>query len=78
MNSKTLASAVRALSMLLLVSGTCAMAQDHGPAHFTGVLNDYSPSTVKGGPWEMHGQWTLDLRARNGAARGAPPISRRI
>jgi hypothetical protein len=62
MKNKTLASAVRVLSMLLLASGACAMAQDHQPVHFTGVFNDYSPSTVKGGPWEMHGQWTLDLR----------------
>jgi hypothetical protein len=62
MKSKTLASAVRVLSLLLLVSGTCALAQEHRPAHFSGLINDYSPSTVKGGPWEMHGQWTLDLK----------------
>ena len=66
MKSKTLASAVRVLSLLLLVSGTCALAQDFGPArrptHFSGLINDYSPATVKGGPWEMHGQWTLDLK----------------
>jgi hypothetical protein len=62
MKSKTLASAVPVLSLLLLVSGVCAWAQDRGPAHFSGLINDYSPSTVKGGPWEMHGQWTLDLR----------------
>jgi hypothetical protein len=30
MKSKTLASAVRALSLLLLVSGTCALAQESG------------------------------------------------
>ena len=61
MKSNTLASAVRALSLLLLVSGTCALAQDRRPVHFSGLINDYSPSTVKGGPWEMHGQWSLDL-----------------
>lgn len=62
MKSNTLTSAVRALSLLLLVSGACALAQDRRPMHFSGLINDYSPSTVKGGPWEMHGQWTLDLR----------------
>lgn len=62
MKSKDLASAVRSLSLLLLVSATCALAQDRKPVHFSGLINDYSPSTVKGGPWEMHGQWTLDLR----------------
>jgi len=62
MKSNTLTSAVRALALLLLISGTCALAQDRSPVHFSGLINDYSPSTVKGGPWEMHGQWTLDLR----------------
>jgi hypothetical protein len=52
----------RVLSLLLLFSGACALAQQNPPAHFSGLINDYSPSTVKGGPWEMHGQWTLDLR----------------
>lgn len=36
------------------------------PAHFRGLLNDYTPSsvngvTIKGGPYEMHGTWKLDL-----------------
>lgn len=62
MKSKTLASAARIFPLLLLVSATCALAQQRKPVHFSGLINDYSPSTVKGGPWEMHGQWTLDLR----------------
>jgi hypothetical protein len=62
MKIKNLALAIRALSLLLLVSGTWALAQDHRPVHFSGLINDYSPSTVKGGPWEMHGQWSLDFR----------------
>ncbi|MGB6745509.1 MAG: hypothetical protein WBE38_17820 [Terracidiphilus sp.] len=61
MKSKTLASAVRVLALFLLISGTCALAQERRPVHFSGLINDYSPSTVKGGPWEMHGQWSLDL-----------------
>ncbi|MBS0433169.1 MAG: hypothetical protein JSS21_12315 [Proteobacteria bacterium] len=36
------------------------------PAHFSGVLSDYTPmiinnAPVKGAPYEMHGNWTLDL-----------------
>jgi hypothetical protein len=62
MKSNTLASAARVLTLFLFVSGACALAQEPRQAHFTGLLNDYSPATVKGGPWEMHGQWTLDLR----------------
>ena len=63
MQTKTLTSVVRVLSFLVLVSGTCALAQDRGPVHFSGLINDYSPlsATVKGSPWEMHGQWSLDI-----------------
>jgi hypothetical protein len=62
MNRKPLASAAPLLSLLLLVSATCALTQERKPMHFTGLINDYSPSTVKMGPWEMHGQWSMDLR----------------
>jgi hypothetical protein len=50
------------LSGVALVS-----AQDTREVHFSGVINDYSPSTVSGGPWEMRGQWTLDVE-RTGTA----------
>lgn len=36
-------------------------AQDVRIMHFKGVINDYSPSTVSGGPWEIRGVWTLDV-----------------
>jgi hypothetical protein len=62
MEKKSLTATVRAFSLLLLVAGTCATAEDFRPGHFSGIVNDYSPSNVKGGPWEMHGQWSLDLR----------------
>jgi len=63
MKSKFLASAVRMLSPFLLLAGACALAQDHKTVHFTGLINDYSPlnTSVKGSPWEMHGQWSMDL-----------------
>lgn len=70
MKSETLTSAIRTLSILCLASAMCALAQDRRPTHFSGLINDYSPSTVKGGPWEMHGQWTLDLRPDGRAASG--------
>jgi hypothetical protein len=33
------------------------------PTHFAGLLNDYTPPApgIKGGPYEMHGKWALDL-----------------
>jgi len=62
MKSRILASAVCA-PLLLLLSGMSALAQKGKPVHFTGLINDYSPATVKGGPWEMHGQWKMDLHS---------------
>jgi len=61
MKSKTLTSAIRVLSLLLLVSGTCALAQERSSVHFSGLINDYSPASVKGEPWEIHGQWSMEL-----------------
>jgi hypothetical protein len=70
MKSKTLASAVRVLSLLLLVSGTCALAQESRPVHLTGLINDYSPfdMNIKGSPYEMHGQWSMDVNPEWGTA----------
>jgi hypothetical protein len=39
-----------------------AQAQDLRPVHFGGVISDYSPSTVSGGPYEIRGDWSLDMR----------------
>lgn len=36
-------------------------AQDLRPVRFSGVINDYSPSTVAGGPYEIRGDWSLDV-----------------
>jgi hypothetical protein len=52
------------VAAILLISGTCALAQDHRqPVHFAGVLNDYSPANtaIAGSPYEMHGQWSMDI-----------------
>jgi hypothetical protein len=63
MNGKTLSSVVRVFLVLTLVSASAALAQERNPVErFSGLINDYSPATVKGGPWEMHGQWSLDLQ----------------
>jgi hypothetical protein len=70
MKSKTLTSAVRVLSLLLLVSAICVLAEDRRTVHFGGLINDYSPlsPTVKGSPYEMHGQWSMDIRPQWGTA----------
>jgi hypothetical protein len=63
MKHKILTSALCVLTLLLLVSAPHGFAQERRPLHFTGLINDYSPlnATVKGSPWEMHGQWTMDV-----------------
>ena len=54
------------LSFLGLVSATGALAP--APVHYVGLINDYSPSTVKGGPYEIRGEWSLDLQGDSGTA----------
>lgn len=44
-----------------------AHAQDMRRIIFTGVINDYSPASLSGGPWEMRGDWSLDV-ATSGTA----------
>jgi hypothetical protein len=41
------------------------------PAHYTGLINDYTPSAavVKNGPYEIRGKWSLDLDLRRGTAK---------
>jgi hypothetical protein len=70
MKSKTLTSAVCVLSFLLLVSAACALAQDRRQLHFSGLLNDYVPlsATIANSPYEMHGQWSMDLHPEWGTA----------
>jgi hypothetical protein len=70
MKSRTLTSVAQLLSLLSLVSATCAFGQKPSPVHFSGLINDYSPpsTTVKGSPWEMHGQWSMDVHPARGTA----------
>lgn len=70
MKGKTLASAVRMLSVLLLVSTTYALAEERGRVHLSGVINDYTPPdpNIKGSPYEMHGQWSMDVDPERGTA----------
>jgi hypothetical protein len=47
-----------------------AAAQSRLPASLSGLLNDYTPPApgVVGGPYEMHGKWSLRLREERGSA----------
>ena len=59
MKSKTLTSAVRVLSLLLLVSATCALAQERRPVHFSGLINDYSPLSASVSRQPMGDAWSM-------------------
>jgi hypothetical protein len=56
-----IATAVAAMALVRV------QAQDLRPVHFSGVINDYSPSTSPGGPYEIRGDWSLDV-IRGGTA----------
>jgi hypothetical protein len=71
MERKSVAATARVVSLLMLVASTCAVAEDFRPGYFSGIINDYSPSNVKGGPWEMHGQWSLELHREWGGGETA-------
>jgi len=47
-----------------------ASDQSQLPVKFSGLLNDYTPPapTVAGGPYEMHGNWSLLLNKSRGTA----------
>lgn len=49
-------------TMLVTAFALCvaASAQVPGQLKLRGEINDYTPSTT-GGPWEMHGEWSLHV-----------------
>ncbi|HEV8039096.1 MAG TPA: hypothetical protein VGP62_09550 [Bryobacteraceae bacterium] len=62
MKIKTCWVGVRTAGVLILAITNGVLAQTPTPMQFTGVINDYSPSTsTPMGPWEMRGPWTLTL-----------------
>jgi len=57
------------LSALFLVgSAALGQAPQARDVHFSGLLNDYTPSTVSNGPYEMRGSWKLELNLTTGKA----------
>jgi hypothetical protein len=63
-----LIAATGLLSCVALVVSVPAGAQGPVPVQFSGLINDYSPSAVSGGPYEIHGQWTLAINEWSGTA----------
>ena len=58
----------------LVVAAGNLVAQDLRRVHLSGLVNDYSPSTVSGGPYEIRGQWSVDVN-RSGSADFAADLN---
>jgi hypothetical protein len=78
MKNKAVRWVARDLAILSVATGlgglTLAWAGDPGeppPVHYSGLINDYTASaaTIKGGPYEMRGKWSLDVDERRGTAK---------
>jgi hypothetical protein len=68
MKNKAFPWAVRTFVIVVLAVTASAQSQAPTPDHFSGILNDYTPATGVGGPWEMHGSWSLKLKKESGKA----------
>lgn len=63
MNRNPLRRTLCSLAALTLLSSFAARGQFPRPdRHFTGLINDFTPSNVTGGPYMMNGEWTMDIR----------------
>jgi len=71
MKSRALWWMVSAAAVVVLAVSIGALAEGPTPRHFRGLINDYTPGSVKGvlvGPYVMHGTWSLDLKDRSSLA----------
>jgi hypothetical protein len=68
MTSKTFWWLIGNTVVSITVLTTGLLAQTPLPTQFSGVINDFSPSTTVSpmGPWEMRGPWSLTLNGASG------------
>lgn len=62
-------AALAALGVGQAVAGDWDARRDTLPAHYSGLLNDHTPSVVRNGPYEMRGKWSLELDERHGTGK---------
>ena len=71
------------LSLVIAAAAGVSLAAQGGqrlPAHLSGLVNDFTPSSangvaIKGGPWEMHGKWTVEVNEFRQTATFAAEMS---
>lgn len=69
MTGKSFERAVGMIAIVLLAAARPMPAQDPPPAvHLSGLINDYTPVSGVSGPWEMRGEWSLNLKGDSGKA----------
>ncbi|HEY6303338.1 MAG TPA: hypothetical protein VIX14_09755 [Terriglobales bacterium] len=72
MRNKSFSCGARALVVVFAV-GISAFAQNRGAVQFRGTINDFTPEhsvipSGASGPWELHGNWRLQLKGDSGLA----------
>jgi hypothetical protein len=82
MRPRLVITALSTLSVVVLVglaglgtAGSAAAHEEPVPSSFHGLINDYTPSGVSGGPYEMHGKWHLELNEFRGTANFTAEMS---
>lgn len=75
MRNNILRWAVCVAALLALTAGIRALAQDATPAHFSGVINDYTPIAGGTTAWEVRGPWTLRLNEDTGTANFSAAVT---
>jgi hypothetical protein len=69
MTTKSLRRAAVMITIVLLAASPVMLGQDPPPmVHLSGLINDYTPVSGVSGPWEMRGEWSLDLKGDSGKA----------
>jgi hypothetical protein len=74
MKNLALKRITRGIAVLVAASGLGGLSsagehQSPLPIHYVGFINDFTASTVKNGPYEMRGKWTLDVDSRRGTSQ---------
>jgi hypothetical protein len=69
MRSKGLWWFISVIAALVVAVGIDSRAQvPTPPTHFKGLINDYTPASGVGGPWEVRGVWSLNINEETGLA----------
>jgi hypothetical protein len=68
MKSKGFGRTVCILAGMVVAVGAGAPAQTPEHVVFSGTINDFTPATGVGGPWEVRGHWSLIVKGPSGKA----------